>query len=99
MIRGGLISLIFQKTLQLDRGAMTDAAPVTMMSTDIDGMTQGFQYIHDIWGFFIEIGVGLFVLQRYVGYSAFLVVVPSFCELTKPMPSPKLTANSEPRCN
>ena len=82
MIRGGLISLIFQKTLELDRVAMTDAAPVTLMSTDIDGMTQGFQMIHDIWGFVIEIGIGLFVLQRYVGYPAFLIVVPSFCKST-----------------
>ena len=89
MIRGGLISLIFRKTLELDMGAMVDAAPVTLMSTDIDGITQGFQYIHDIWGFFIEIGVGLFVLQRYVGYPAFLVIVPSFCESTETIPLPK----------
>jgi hypothetical protein len=78
MIRGGLISLIFQKTLQLDTDAITDSAPVTLMSTDIDGITLGFQNIHEIWGDLVQVAIGLYLLQTQVGNAGFLVVVPAF---------------------
>ncbi|KAG8166037.1 hypothetical protein KVR01_004589 [Diaporthe batatas] len=78
MIRGAIVSMIFQKTLKLELEAIADSAPVTLMSTDIDGIHRGLQFLHDIWASLLAIAVGLYILQQLLGYSAFLVVVPSF---------------------
>lgn len=78
MVRGALVSAIFQKTLELKLESVDDSAPVTLMSTDIDGIHRGLQFVHDIWASVLAVGVGLYILQNLLGYSAFLVVVPSF---------------------
>lgn len=78
MVRGALVSMIFQKTLELELEAVVDSAPVTLMSTDIDGIQRGLQFLHDIWASVLAVGIGLYILQQLLGYSAFLVVVPSF---------------------
>ena len=87
MMRGGLITLIFQKTLILQRGAITDKAPITLMSTDIDAIVMSFQDIHDMWGNIIEMGVGLFILQRFVGNVGFIVVIPLVRKCVPALPS------------
>lgn len=78
MVRGALVSMIFQKTLELELDAVVDSAPITLMSTDIDGIHRGLQFLHDIWASVLAIGIGLYVLQQLLGYPAFLVIVPSF---------------------
>ncbi|RDA82906.1 hypothetical protein CP532_4784 [Ophiocordyceps camponoti-leonardi (nom. inval.)] len=74
-VRGGLIALIFAKVVELD--ATKDTAAVTLMSTDIDGITSGLQDVHDIWASFIELGLGIFLLERQVGAACFFVLVPA----------------------
>lgn len=77
MNRGMLVSAIFQHTLELDLATAKKSAAVTLMSTDVDNIEAGFVMMHDLWAGIIELGVGVFLLARYVGAAAFLVVVPA----------------------
>ncbi|KAJ6443435.1 Cyclic peptide transporter [Purpureocillium lavendulum] len=75
-VRGGMVTLIFSKALDLDVATAKESAAVTLMSTDIDGIAAGLQKVHDIWSSVIELGLGIYLLQRQVGAACFLIVIP-----------------------
>ncbi|KAI1878317.1 uncharacterized protein JN550_000499 [Neoarthrinium moseri] len=77
MNRGMLVSAIFKQTLELDLATAKKSAAVTLMSTDVDSIEAGFVMMHDLWAGVLELGIGVFLLARYVGAAAFLVVVPA----------------------
>ncbi|KAJ5862500.1 hypothetical protein N7455_006568 [Penicillium solitum] len=58
-IRGGLVALIFNKVMDLEASNAKDSAAVPLMSTDVDGVVNGLQKIHDIWASVIELGLGV----------------------------------------
>lgn len=78
MYRGGLVSLVFKKTLELESSGIRDLAPVTLMSTDVEGIAMGGASIHDIWAAFIELPVALFLLYRQVGVPSLFILIPAF---------------------
>ncbi|KAF4511732.1 hypothetical protein G6O67_003504 [Ophiocordyceps sinensis] len=61
-VRGGIVALVFAKTIGLDADAAKESAAVTLMSTDAS---------------FIELGLAVYLLQRQVGAACFLVLVPA----------------------
>lgn len=63
--------------MDLEASKAKDSAAVTLMSTDIEGVASGLQKIHDIWASVIELGLGVYLLQRQVGTACFLVLVPT----------------------
>lgn len=77
MYRGGLVALIFKKTLELEGSGIRDLAPVTLMSTDVEGIAMGGATIHDIWAAFIELPVSLFLLYRQVGIPSLFILIPA----------------------
>ncbi|KAH6657974.1 putative ABC multidrug transporter [Truncatella angustata] len=77
MNRGMLVSAIFKQTLELDLATAKKSAAVTLMSTDVDSIEAGFVMMHDLWAGVLELGIGVFLLARYVGAAAFLVIVPA----------------------
>ncbi|KAK1504420.1 uncharacterized protein CCOS01_16872 [Colletotrichum costaricense] len=76
LFRGGLVSLIFKKTLSLDASMINDLAPVTLMSVDIEAIAASMTFIHDVWAAAIELPVGVYLLYRQVGPPCFLLLVP-----------------------
>lgn len=76
MVRGSILPLITKKTLMLPSSIVSDSAATTLMSTDIETITAGIPEIHEIWGSYFEIGLGLYLLHSLIGDSAFAVVVP-----------------------
>jgi hypothetical protein len=88
MIRGGLVGVIYQKMLNLETSSIDESAPVTLMSTDVDGIISATQSFYDLWPGVIELGAGLFLLDRKAGHSSFLVLVPGirkcFCLICDP---------------
>ncbi|KAG6041161.1 hypothetical protein E4U41_005799 [Claviceps citrina] len=76
MIRGALVGLIYQKTLNLQTSSVADPASVTLMSTDADGVMSAAQALYDLWPGVVELGAGLVLLDREAGHSSFLVLVP-----------------------
>ncbi|OGM42473.1 hypothetical protein ABOM_008319 [Aspergillus bombycis] len=69
MIRGGLISLLYDKTLKLDMERLTDSAAMTLMTTDIDSIATNWINIHEIWASPIDVGIGVYLLQQKLGIA------------------------------
>jgi ATP-binding cassette subfamily C (CFTR/MRP) protein 1 len=77
MLRGSLVSMILKKSFRLQSGTDAASAAVTHMSTDIDSIVQGLQSLHDTWAAVVELGVGAYMISRYVGAATFLVIIPA----------------------
>lgn len=69
-IRGGIVSLIYEKTLTLKFDEYSDSAALTLMSNDIDNIASGVQNMHEVWASPIETAIALFLLQRQVAWAA-----------------------------
>ena len=67
MMRGGLISLLFNKATHLSLTSVEPSSALTLMSADIERITQGMQVGHEIWANMIEIGVAIYLLERQLG--------------------------------
>lgn len=64
MIRGSLVTLIFNKTLRMSASAVTDGSAVTLMSTDIERIGGGIREIHETYSNFVEVALSLWLLAR-----------------------------------
>ena len=67
MVRGGLISMMFAKTSSLKANAADPATSMTLMSADIERITNGWQTMHEIWANVIEIALAIYLLERQLG--------------------------------
>ncbi|KAJ6013292.1 ABC transporter FUM19 [Penicillium herquei] len=74
MIRGGLISILQQKTTQVKAIDLQDRAALTLMGTDVERIVTGFRSIHELWASPIEVGIAIWLLARQVGVAS---VVPA----------------------
>ncbi|ETS74059.1 hypothetical protein PFICI_13925 [Pestalotiopsis fici W106-1] len=77
MIRGGLVALIFQKTLELDSTKASEGDAISLISADIEGIEPGISLIHEVWASIIELGIALYLLERQVGAACFFVIIPA----------------------
>ncbi|KAI0503440.1 putative ABC multidrug transporter [Xylaria bambusicola] len=82
MARGMLISAIYVKTTEAKIAAGDGNASLTLMSTDIERIYQGFRSLHEIWANIAQVAISAFLLYRQLG-SAFAVpiVVVTLCAL------------------
>lgn len=67
MARGGLVSMMFAKTSSLKTNATDPATSMTLMSADIERITNGWQTMHEIWANLIEIALAIYLLERQLG--------------------------------
>ncbi|KAK2813402.1 hypothetical protein FQN50_000718 [Emmonsiellopsis sp. PD_5] len=67
MMRGGLVSLVYDKTASLAVNAVEPGASVTLMNTDMEKISAGFQFAHDLWASLIEIALATYLLERQLG--------------------------------
>lgn len=70
-IRGGLISLIYRKTLELRVGATDPTASLTLMSSDIQRMVETVTLIHDTWLGFLDVCIAMFLLYLELGQACY----------------------------
>lgn len=80
MYRGGLASLVFQKTLKLKTFSIRESAPVTLMSTDIESIVLAGDPLHDIWASFLELPIAIYLLYQHIGFPSLFIVVPGIRE-------------------
>jgi ATP-binding cassette subfamily C (CFTR/MRP) protein 1 len=73
--RGGMVTLIFARTLKMQAGFYDESAALTLMSTDLDRLTSSLQALNEIWARVIEISIGLWLLERQLGW---VCVAPIF---------------------
>ena len=64
MLRGSLVTAIYQKTTEISITALDNSAAVTLMSTDVERIVQGNRNIHEYWANLIQVGIATWLLQR-----------------------------------
>ena len=77
-IRGILVRAIYEKIALLTHGQ--DMEAVTLMSTDIQRITDGINYIHEIWASTIEAAIAVYLLQQQIGVLAVVPIGMALCE-------------------
>lgn len=70
-VRGGLIALLYQKTLELRVGAADPTASLTLMSSDIQRMVETIPLVHDTWLGFIDVCIAMFLLYLELGSACY----------------------------
>ncbi|KAL3488090.1 P-loop containing nucleoside triphosphate hydrolase protein [Aspergillus germanicus] len=73
MIRGAIVSMVYNKACTLNLKDADPAESVTLMSADIERIVQGLQTMHEIWANVAEIALAVFLLERELGIAC---VVP-----------------------
>nr|XP_036575809.1 ABC multidrug transporter [Colletotrichum truncatum]KAF6782442.1 ABC multidrug transporter [Colletotrichum truncatum] len=76
-LRGGLVSIIFRKSLMLDAATASQGKAVTLMSTDIDAIASGVKDLHEIWASVLELGIAVYLLNLQIGAACFVVMIPA----------------------
>jgi len=57
MMRGSIVPCIYRKTLLLDSSSVNPAAALTLISTDIETISQGIVQLHEVWAALVEISL------------------------------------------
>lgn len=73
MVRGILVTMLYKKASSLSINEADPANSLTLMSADVERITQGWQTMHEIWANSVEIGLAIYLLERQLGISC---VVP-----------------------
>jgi ATP-binding cassette subfamily C (CFTR/MRP) protein 1 len=78
MLRGGMIGLIYARSLCLEEGANHDSAAVTLMSTDVETISSAVISAYEIWAQVIEVIIGFSLLTKKLGWvsiTPFVIIV------------------------
>ncbi|KXG45668.1 ABC transporter, integral membrane type 1 [Penicillium griseofulvum] len=73
MVRGVLVTMLYKKASCLSLGETDPANSLTLMSADVERITNGWQTIHEIWANSVEIALAIYLLKLQLGISC---VVP-----------------------
>ncbi|KAJ4299242.1 hypothetical protein N0V90_004486 [Kalmusia sp. IMI 367209] len=69
MMRGGLISMLYGKAVDIPITDVDMASSLTLMSADIERIVTGMQTGHEIWANTIEVGLAIYLLERQLGVA------------------------------
>ncbi|CEJ94182.1 hypothetical protein VHEMI09730 [[Torrubiella] hemipterigena] len=75
-LRGMIVGQILKKNLRLAATTAAEAAALTHISADIEGILDSIRMVHDLWIGLLELAVGLYILSTIVGKAFFLPLVP-----------------------
>lgn len=73
--RGGMVSLIYGRTLEIQAGIYDENKALTLMSTDVDRMVTSLEAVCEIWASVIEMAIGLWLLERQLGWICVAPIV------------------------
>lgn len=79
MIRGAVVGLIHNKSLNQQSNDHDDGGAVTLMSADAENIGQAASMFHETWAHVVEIVLGLSMLAREVGWVFPLPLILIFC--------------------
>jgi len=65
-IRASLVALVYDKALKISSDVFDANRVVTIMGTDIDGVSGAGEMLHETWGQFAELATGMILLAREV---------------------------------
>lgn len=72
MVRSCLCAAIYKKSTEARATVGSDAAALTLMSTDIERIIRGFNALHELWSTLIEVAIASWLLHGHLG-AAFAV--------------------------
>ena len=74
-VRGGLVSLLYEKTLDISITATDPSASLTLMSADVQRITETIVFFHDTWCSFIDIAIAMYLLYLRMGSACYAPAV------------------------
>ncbi|KUM63729.1 hypothetical protein ACN42_g3370 [Penicillium freii] len=77
MMRSGLISMIYDQTIDMTAADLTDSAAITLMGTDVERIVSNLKNMHEAWASIIEVGIAIWLLERELGIACFIPLVIS----------------------
>ncbi|KAJ5950082.1 hypothetical protein N7454_001666 [Penicillium verhagenii] len=95
MVRGSLVSMIFDKTLRMGTSAASDASAVTLMSTDMERIGDGLLDMHETYSNFAEVVLALIFLTRLLGVATIASTVLVIVCLVAGLPVSMARANAQ----
>jgi hypothetical protein len=81
MFRGAAVSLVYNRTLSIQEGECDESEAVTLMSTDVDRISFCLEELNECWSRLIEIGIGIALLTRQLGWVSVIPLVVCVCKL------------------
>ncbi|CAH0058842.1 unnamed protein product [Clonostachys solani] len=79
-VRGGLVALVYDRTMSLSSSTIDKSSAVTVMSADIERITIGLKNIHDLWANVIQVTFAAWLLERQTGVAIILpLLVAASC--------------------
>ena len=94
MARGGLISMLYSKTTLMDTTSVNPSSSLTLMSADIERITNGWQTMHEIWANCVEVALAIYLLERQLGSACALPIAIAIGKLFLYLCSSAVTHNS-----
>jgi hypothetical protein len=84
------VSLIYARSLKIPAGVYDESAATTLINTDVFVLITSLQALCDIWARVIEISVGIWLLERQVGWVCIAPLVLVFGKEPSTLPTPFL---------
>nr|WOF01069.1 canalicular multispecific organic anion transporter 1 [Corynespora cassiicola] len=81
MMRGGLISMLYGKAVDVNLTDVDTANSMTLMSADIERIVTGMQTAHELWANVIEVTLAIYLLERQLGVACTIPVGVSIVSL------------------
>ncbi|KAJ5151991.1 hypothetical protein N7492_010286 [Penicillium capsulatum] len=81
MARGILVTMLYKKASSLSMSSTDPANSLTLMSADVERITQGWQTMHEIWANSAEVGLAIYLLERQLGISCVVPVAVALVAL------------------
>lgn len=74
LMRGSVVPLIYRKALRLDTTSsnVNPSAALTLVSTDIETISNGIVQLHETWGSLIEIALSIYLIWRQLGAAGIM---------------------------
>lgn len=72
--------MLYSKTSELSITAVNPSASLTLMSADIERITNGWQSMNEIWANALEVALALYLLARQLGAACALPVAVAVCK-------------------
>jgi ATP-binding cassette subfamily C (CFTR/MRP) protein 1 len=87
MMRGGLISMLYDKAGDIALTKVDTASSMTLMSADVERIVTGMTTAHEMWANAIEVSLAIYLLQRQLGVAC---VIPVGIAIGKSLPELRL---------
>ncbi len=74
MIRGVLVSSIFDKTLTLRYDVDGESRAMILMISDVQSIMSSLTHMHEVWASIVETALATWLLQRQVGLACLSMI-------------------------